>query len=72
VPVGEHWSDPELNQPTTALQLALEILASVEKQFAIDPDRIYIVGQSMGGLGVVAAANASGEMGGWSGPGGLR
>jgi predicted peptidase len=71
-PVGENWSDPELNQPTTALQLALEILASVEKKFAIDPDRIYIVGQSMGGLGVFAAANASGEMGGCSGPGGLR
>jgi predicted peptidase len=51
-PVGENWSDPELNQPTNALQLALEILASVEKQFAIDPERIYVVGQSMGGLGV--------------------
>jgi predicted peptidase len=51
-PEGENCPDPELHQPTTALQLALEILASVEKQFAIDPDRIYIVGQSMGGLGV--------------------
>ncbi len=51
-PVGENWSDPELNQPSNALQLALEILASVEKQFAIDPERIYVVGQSMGGLGV--------------------
>ena len=53
-PVGENWSDSELNQPTAALQLALEILASVEKQFEIDPDRIYVVGQSMGGLGVWA------------------
>ena len=51
-PVGENWSDPELNQPSKALQLALEILASVEKQFAIDADRLYVVGQSMGGLGV--------------------
>jgi predicted peptidase len=51
-PVGENWSDPELNQPANALQLALEILASVEKQFAIDPDRIHVVGQSMDGLGV--------------------
>jgi predicted peptidase len=51
-PVGENWSDPEFNQPTNALQLALEILASVEKQFAIDSERIYIVGQSMDGLGV--------------------
>jgi predicted peptidase len=50
--VGENWSEPEFNRPTNALQLALEILASVEKQFAIDPERIYVVGQSMGGLGV--------------------
>jgi dienelactone hydrolase len=48
----ENWSDPEPNQPTNALQPALEILASVEKQLAIDLDRIYVVGQSMGGLGV--------------------
>jgi predicted peptidase len=51
-PVGENWCDSELNQPTNASQLALEILASAEKQFAIDPDRVYAVGQSMGGLGV--------------------
>jgi len=51
-PAGENWSDPELNQPTAALQMALEIVVGVEKQFAIDADRIYIVGQSMGGLGV--------------------
>jgi predicted peptidase len=51
-PTGENWSDPELNQPTATLQLALDTLASVEKQFAIDPGRIYVVGQSMGGLGV--------------------
>jgi predicted peptidase len=51
-PVGDNWSDPELNLPTTALQLALEALTSVEKEFSIDLDRVYIVGQSMGGLGV--------------------
>ena len=50
--VGENWSDPEFNRSTNALQRALEILASVEKQFAIDPERIDVVGQSMGGLGV--------------------
>jgi pimeloyl-ACP methyl ester carboxylesterase len=50
--VRENWSDAEPNQPTNALQPALEILASVEKQLAIDLDRIYVVGQSMGGLGV--------------------
>ena len=49
--MGENWSDPEFNRSTNALQRALEILASVEEQFAIDPERI-VVGQSMGGLGV--------------------
>ena len=50
--MGENWSDPEFNRSTNALQRALEILASVEEQFAIDPERIDVVGQSMGGLGV--------------------
>lgn len=35
-----------------AWRRALQMLASAEKQFAIDLDRIYVVGQSMGGLGV--------------------
>jgi predicted peptidase len=30
----------------------MEVLAKVEREFSIDPDRVYIVGQSMGGLGV--------------------
>jgi predicted peptidase len=64
-PVGENWADPELNQPTRALELSLQILANVEKQFAIDPDRIYLVGQSMGGLGVWSLLQTRGEK--WAG-----
>jgi predicted peptidase len=51
-PSGEVWSDPEINHPTQALELTIEILAKVEKDYAIDPERIYVAGQSMGGLGV--------------------
>jgi predicted peptidase len=52
-PAGERTGPtPEPNQPTNALQAAREILGSVEKHLAIDLDRIYVVGQSMGGLGV--------------------
>jgi predicted peptidase len=51
-PAGDDWSDPELNQPTKALDLAIAALGEVEKEFSIDLDRVYIVGQSMGGLGV--------------------
>lgn len=51
-PITENWSDPDLNQPSKALDLALQILSFVQKEFSIDPDRVYVVGQSMGGLGV--------------------
>ncbi len=51
-PLNENWSDPEMNLPSKSLLLALEVLASVQKEFSIDPDRVYVVGQSLGGLGV--------------------
>ncbi|MDP9339366.1 MAG: alpha/beta fold hydrolase [Acidobacteriota bacterium] len=50
--LGENWSDPELNEISAPLQLALDILALVQKDYSIDRNRIYLVGQSMGGLGV--------------------
>jgi predicted peptidase len=53
-PQGENWSDPELNEIRAPLQSALDILAMVQKEYSIDSDRIYLVGQSMGGLGVWA------------------
>jgi hypothetical protein len=69
-PVGENWSDPEFNRPTNALQLAPEILAVVEKQFA---ELHVCCGPIDGRIGcVVAAANTSGKMGGRGGSGGLR
>jgi predicted peptidase len=51
---GENWSDPELNEIGAPLQLALEVLALVEKDYSIDLSRVYLIGQSMGGLGVWA------------------
>ena len=51
-PSGENWSEPEFNQPSKWLVLTMEALAKVEKDFSIDPDRVYLAGQSMGGLGV--------------------
>lgn len=57
-PSGENWSDPDLNQPTKWLELTMGALADVEKEFSIDSDRIYLAGQSMGGLGVWSALQA--------------
>jgi predicted peptidase len=53
-PEHENWADPEFNQPSNALLLTLQALDAIEKEFSIDPDRIYLAGQSMGGLGVYA------------------
>jgi len=53
-PEDHFWAEPELNEVSPELGMALEILASVQKDYSIDPARIYIAGQSMGGLGVWA------------------
>jgi predicted peptidase len=49
---GENWSEPELNEIGAPLQLVLDTLALVEKDYSVDRQRIYLVGQAMGGLGV--------------------
>ena len=49
------WTRPHANTPPVSIRLALEILDGVEKEYAIDLDRVYIAGQSMGGEGVWAA-----------------
>ncbi len=51
-PSGDTWAEPEFNQQSKWLLLAVDALAKVQKDFSIDADRVYIVGQSMGGLGV--------------------
>ena len=51
-PFNENWAEPELNQPGKSLQLTIEALARVQADFPVDPERIYIGGQGMGGIGV--------------------
>ncbi len=53
-PEDRFWSDPDSNEISPQLQIALDILARVQKEFSIDADRVYLAGQSMGGLGVWA------------------
>lgn len=50
--IDDNWGDPELNEINPKMQMALNILAAVQKDYSIDDDRIVLVGQSMGGLGV--------------------
>jgi predicted peptidase len=54
-PADEYWSDWPGGAPGSALKLALATLDAVEKEFSIDPDRVYVAGQSMGGAGTWAA-----------------
>jgi predicted peptidase len=51
-PVGEWWAtnDSEM-RPSPQLEMAVELLKELQKQFAIDPERLYVGGQSMGGYG---------------------
>jgi len=53
------WARPHAQAPPISIRLALGILDTVEKEFSIDPARIYVVGQSMGGEGVWAALAAA-------------
>jgi predicted peptidase len=53
------WARPHANAPPVSIRLALEILDSVEKEYSIEPDRVYVAGQSMGGEGVWAALAAT-------------
>ncbi len=46
------WARPHANTPPVSIRLALEILGTIEKKYAIDRNREYVVGQSMGGEGV--------------------
>lgn len=49
------WARPHANTAPVSIRLALEILDSIEKEYRIDRDRIYVAGQSMGGEGVWSA-----------------
>jgi len=54
-PAEKFWAYPRDEQMPEQLRLALEILDTVEKEFSIDADRVYVAGQSMGGEGTWAA-----------------
>jgi predicted peptidase len=50
-PIDQSWTTIEGVRSTRALEVALEVLSSVEQEFNIDLHRRYVAGQSMGGLG---------------------
>ena len=58
-PENDKWADVDWeaerhvmkDRPTRSLSMALEIVGELLKEFPIDPDRLYIIGYSMGGFG---------------------
>jgi predicted peptidase len=52
LPPGTAWSAPESPNPSLHAALVLELIEELSKSYAIDADRIYAVGQSLGGQGV--------------------
>ena len=52
LPGLEQWSAPGSDDLATYAALALEALAEISREFAIDANRVYLTGQSRGGRGV--------------------
>jgi predicted peptidase len=51
-PLNEAWGLPSQSDLTPYAQLILELVDKLASEFPIDRDRLYIVGQSRGGIGV--------------------
>ena len=51
LPGGNQWSAPNSSELAPYAKLVLDLLASLSKEFSIDADRIYVMGQSLGGRG---------------------
>ena len=51
MPGGRQWGAPSLDELAPHAKLVLDLLAALSKEFAIDADRIYVTGQSLGGRG---------------------
>ena len=45
------WNDPNSSNLSVYAQLAIELLETLLKDYKIDPDRVYLTGQSRGGYG---------------------
>ena len=51
-PADEQWGRPDTDSLATYAQVVVQLIDQLKKEFSIDPDRIYLTGQSRGGIGV--------------------
>lgn len=52
MPTTQMWGFPASEKLTAYGQLAVDLIDALAREFPIDRQRIYVVGQSMGGIGV--------------------
>lgn len=50
-PPNEVWAEIETASATKHLRVAFEMLRELQREYRIDAQRLYVVGQSMGGFG---------------------
>lgn len=50
-PANQLWATLDMAKPTEQMQLVLELLQNLQRTFSVDAQRLYVVGQSMGGFG---------------------
>jgi predicted peptidase len=55
----EYWAAGDGYRPTEQLRLVLELLSDLRKTYSIDGQRMYVAGQSMGGIGTWAIITAN-------------
>ncbi len=53
-PLGSLWLNFLNRTPSSKLRLVIELVDDLQREYSIDPDRVYVVGQSMGGFAVWA------------------
>lgn len=62
-PPGEWWANMDAERkPSKHLETVVELVRDLQKQYAVDADRLYVAGQSMGGYGAWALISEYPEM----------
>jgi len=51
-PSDQAWGSTSSDRPTTYGQMVIDLIDALSAEFAIDRDRVYLLGQSRGGIGV--------------------
>jgi len=51
LPSGNRWDARAADGIAPYASLVIELLGSLSREFAVDPDRVYLTGQSLGGFG---------------------